>query len=817
MTTRRLLCLHGHFYQPPRDNPWLDTVEVQDSAYPFHDWNARIAAECYEPNGAARIKTADGRIRDIVNNYERISFNVGPTLLSWLERERPKAYERILEADRASLRRCGHGNALAQGYSHSILPLCSPRDRRTQIRWGIADFRHRFQRPPEGFWLPELAVDLDTLRDLAREGIRFVVLSPYQARRLRAPDGDWFDVEGGRFDPSRPYRLNLGGDLSLAAFFYDGPIARALAFDGALKSPDALISALRLGFDARRGHDEVLTIAIDGETFGHHKKGADEVLAQALHQIDESDEFELVNLGEALDRLPLDWEAEIIEGSSWSCVHGLERWRGDCGCQSAGQVGWHQRWRAPLREALDQLRGHLDEIYEREARAIFVDPWQARDQAIGLVLDPTRSSQNALITRLAGRVLDPKERVRAFTLLDMERQALLMYSSCGWFFSELSGIETVQNLRYAARAIELAESLTGVDLEPIFRGALRRAESNLAQFGDGDGVFEQCVLPSRVPIESVAAHFAIASLFDTPAEEGLCLGHRYALSLCRRESLGGATLALGHLELESCRTAEQIDVSFVVLHFGGSDFRLGLTPFASPGAHSELSDRLLSTFGRGQIAPLLRDIDKLFPGRDYTLRDLFLDERRRMASLLLGDAMGRYENLYQGVFETNRRLMELLREIDSPIPLPLCVAADRSLSHQFEELVRRLEEGRVERAKAHAEFTQLKRTAEKLGVSPDLSPLKPAFDRMLRREMDRLGGYQSADAVFELTELIELTQRLGLHLDLSAVQNQLWALVASNAGGLDRDQIVRLAQKLWFEPQALENRAQRAASAPLAV
>lgn len=817
MTSRRLLCLHGHFYQPPRENPWLNTVEVQDSAYPFHDWNARIAAECYEPNGAARIKTPEGRIRDIVNNYARISFNVGPTLLSWLERERPKAYERILEADRQSVQRSGHGNALAQGYSHSILPLCSPRDRRTQIRWGIADFRHRFQRDPEGFWLPELAVDLDTLRDLANEGIRFVILSPYQARRLRAPDGDWFDVQAGRFDPTRPYRISLGGNLSLAAFFYDGPIARALAFDGALKSPDALLSTLRLGFDGRRGHDEVLTIAIDGETFGHHKKGADEVLAQTLHNIDNSDELELVNLGQALDSLPLDWEADIIEGSSWSCVHGLERWRSDCGCQTSGQPGWHQKWRAPLREALDQLRGHLDELFEREARALFEDPWTARDRAIGLALDSDRAGQNALLTQLAGRVLDPKERIRALMLLEMERQSLLMYTSCGWFFSELSGIETVQNLRYAARAIELALALTGIDLEPIFRSALQRAESNLPQFGDGEGVFEQCVLPSRIPLENVAAHFAIASLFDAPAEEGLQFGHRYTLTQRRRESLGSATLALGHLELESCRTAEQIDVSYVVLHFGGSDFRLGLVPYVSAAAHGDLEQRLFETFGQGQLAPLLRDIDKLFPGRDYTLRDLFLDERRRMASLLLGDAMGRYENLYQGVFETNRRLMELLREIDSPIPLPLCVAADRSLCHQFEDLVSRLEEGRIERAKAHAEFTQLKRTAEKLGVYPDLSPLKPAFDRMLRRQMEKLGGYQSAEAVFELTELIELTQKLGLHLDLSAAQNQLWTFVSSSAGCLDRDQIVRLAQKLWFEPQALESRAQRTSNLSLAV
>src|SRR5262245_39111529 len=387
MTPRRLLCIHGHFYQPPRENPWIEEVEVQDSAAPFHDWNERITAECYAPNAAARVKGPGGRIADIVNNYLHISFNFGPSLMAWLARRARSTYELILEADARSRDRRGHGNAIAQGWSHAILPLASPRDRVTQIRWGIADFRHRFGRDPEGFWCPETAVDADTLRALADEGIRFTVLSPLQAHRIRpvppaghheVEESAWQDAQGGRFDPTRVYRAALGGGRELALFFYDGPIARGLAFGGGLSSADDLVTQLESGFDPGRDHPEVLSVAVDGETFGHHRKGGDETLATALRRIEARGDLKLVNYAQALDLVPPTWEAEVIERSSWSCVHGVERWRSDCGCETSGRPGWKQAWRAPLREALDRLRDRLTVVFDHEGSRLFTDPERAR-------------------------------------------------------------------------------------------------------------------------------------------------------------------------------------------------------------------------------------------------------------------------------------------------------------------------------------------------------------------------------------------------------------------------------------------------------
>ncbi len=397
----RLLCLHGHFYQPPRDNPWLEEVETQDSAEPFHDWNERIATECYGPNGAARLKGPGDRIVDIVNNYLHLSFNFGPTLAAWLERFRPEIHAHVVEADARSLELRGHGNALAQGYSHAILPLCSPRDRLTEIRWGIADFRRRFQRDPEGFWLPETAADAATLAALAGEGIRFTILSPYQARRVRAPGGEWQDATGARFDPTRPYRVRAG-DRELVVFFYDGHIARDLAFGDALSSPDRLVRRLEGGFDPGRGHPEILAVAFDGETLGHHKKGGDEALAAALRRLASRPDLEVVNLGQALDRIPAQWEAEIVEGSSWSCAHGVERWRSDCGCQVGGEPGWRQAWRAPLRTALEGLRDRLAEAYIRKMSELVPDPWRTRDRYVEVVLEPSREEAPDFLRREGG-------------------------------------------------------------------------------------------------------------------------------------------------------------------------------------------------------------------------------------------------------------------------------------------------------------------------------------------------------------------------------------------------------------------------------
>ena len=791
--TRRTICLHGHFYQPPRENPWIEEVEVQDSAAPFHDWNERITAECYGPNGAARLKDERGRISAIVNNYRHLSFNFGPTLLAWLALRAPAVYQGVLQADAQSVRERGHGNALAQAYNHAILPLCSDRDLRTQIRWGVADFRDRFHREPEGFWLPETAADLRTLQALHDEGLRFTVLSPYQCTRVREPGGKWQDASGARFDPTRPYLVTLPSGAQLPVFFYDGPIARAVAFGEALHSGEDLVRRLEAGFSEARGHDEVLTVAVDGETFGHHKKGGDEVLASAIERLAARKDLQLVNLAQALELFPPQGEAEIVEGASWSCAHGLERWRSDCGCEGGGKPGWRQHWRAPLRKALDALRDELAALFEKELR------WEARDAYVEVLLD--RSRTQAFLARHAPGV----HPVRALQLLEMQRHALLMYTSCGWFFSEVSGLETVQILKYAARAVQLAREAAGVDLEPRFLAALEAAPSNLPELGNARRVYEQSVQPSVASLETVAAHSAIAGLAEGEPPRARIFCHEVRTTEQRREDAGTASLSLSRIEVRSLLTQETVDLTACVLHFSGADFRCGVRAF-DPQRFGRTRDLLFQGFDRLSLAQVVREIDREFPGREYTLRDLFLDERREVTRRLLLGTMERYEGDYLQIYEVNRRLIDFLREIDSPVPRPLQVAADVALTHAAREAAERLQH---EPAASLATLQDLLRTAQRLGARIDPQVLQGPWHAALKALFE-LSLRGQREQVPHLAALISQAPRFGLSLDLWSLQNQLWERARTAA--LDDAALEDFGSALWFSAEALRRRVGRAAA-----
>jgi len=512
----RYLCIHAHFYQPPRENPWLEAIELQDSAAPYHDWNERIANECYVPNGAARILDGQGRIAKIVNNYARISFNFGPTLLSWLEQHAPRTYERVLEADRQSLELfSGHGSALAQAYNHIILPLASSRHKYTQILWGIRDFQHRFGRDPEGLWLPELAVDVETLEVLSSLGIKFTVLAPHQARRIRhRPWEDWVHLDGAGIDPTRAYRCNLPSGRSLALFFYDGPISRAVAFEKLLLNGESFAHRLLGGFNDSRPWAQLMHIATDGETYGHHHPHGDMALAYALDYVERNRLAHITNYGEYLAGHPPTEEVEIAQNTSWSCMHGLERWQSNCGCNSGERPQWAQHWRRPLREALDWLRDELSPRYELAVRDLLRHPNEALDDYISAVLDRSPASVNAFFAKHATCELDADEQVRVLKLLEIERHLMLMYTSCGWFFDELTGLETVQVLRYAGRAVQLAEDLFGPPIEEQFLSRLEQAWSNISGMGNGRDVYERFVRVGVVGLPGVAAHYAISSLFN---------------------------------------------------------------------------------------------------------------------------------------------------------------------------------------------------------------------------------------------------------------------------------------------------------------
>jgi alpha-amylase/alpha-mannosidase (GH57 family) len=477
------LIIHGHFYQPPRENPWTGEVEREPSAEPYHDWNERVYAESYAPNAAA-------------GNYAKISFNFGPTLLSWLERAHPDTYQHVLAADKESAaQRAGHGNAIAQAYGHAILPLCNERDRLTQVVWGIADFRFRFGREPEALWLPETAANDATLALLIDQGLRYVILAPEQAKRVRAGD-QWLDVSDGKVDTTKTYSFEHpdGSGRSIAVFFYDGLLARAIAFEKALTSSRGLVD--RFIEVAQRG--ELINVATDGETFGHHFKFGDLCLAHALGVEAKEAGFWITNYGEYLDRHPPVASVEIDnglhgEGSSWSCTHGVARWTRDCGCHTGGEAGWNQAWRDPLRVALNYLRDDAALKFENRGGELLRDPWAARNDYVSVLLDERTRAD--FLARHAVRALSDAEQTRAFSLLEMQRSALLMFTSCGWFFSDLAGIETILIMRYAARGLDLQNQLGFDAPRKQFLDLLSNAKSNEPEKGNGAEIFSRFADP----------------------------------------------------------------------------------------------------------------------------------------------------------------------------------------------------------------------------------------------------------------------------------------------------------------------------------
>ena len=751
----RYLCIHAHFYQPPRENPWLESIELQDSAAPYHDWNERIANECYVPNGAARILDGHGHIAKIVNNYARISFNFGPTLLSWLEQHAPRTYERILEADRQSRELfSGHGSALAQAYNHIILPLASARHKYTQILWGIRDFQHRFGRDPEGMWLPELAVDVETLEVLSSLGIRFTILSPHQAGRARRRRWeDWTQLDHGEIDPSRAYRCNLPSGRSLALFFYDGPISHAVAFEKLLSNGEGFAQRLLGGFNDNRPWAQLMHIATDGETYGHHHHHGDMALAYALDYIERNHLARITNYGEYLAAHPPTEEVEIIENTSWSCVHGLDRWQQDCGCNSGDRPQWGQHWRRPLREALDWLRNQLAPRCELEARELLRDPAEAGEDYISAILDRSPASVNAFLARHGARELDTDDQVRVLKLLEIERHLMLMYTSCGWFFDELTGLETVQVLRYAGRAVQLAEDMFGPLIEEQFLTRLEQAWSNISSMGNGRDIYERFVRPAMAGLPGVAAHYAISSLFN--GYRGRTSAYCYRLDLQESRVLenGKAKLALGRARITSRTTRERLAFSFAVLHFGDHNLKAGVCPFPGENAFRMAVQQAAQAFLGGDLTGCSRALDERFQGATYSLRSLFRDEQRRILGRILESTVSEAEAACRHVYEHHAPLLSFLAELQTPLPGLLRAAAETVLSSEVERALAEPEPD-LERVRT------LLDTAARQHVSLDTAGLEVALRQRLNAAVEQWARKPADLHLLELAESVASVARV---------------------------------------------------------
>jgi len=723
----RYVCIHGHFYQPPRENPWLEAVETQSSAAPYHDWNERITAESYAPNGAARVLNGQNKIIRIINNYGRISFNFGPTLLSWLKDNAQRVYSMILDADANSQRRFGgHGSAMAQVYNHVIMPLASTRDKITQVRWGIADFESRFGRKPEGMWLSETAVDLETLDIMAAHGIRFVVLAPHQCARVRElavaeksgksdakgrstkqaaienaavdganvaaatpsgspgasePDAEasWKETPSAEVDTTRAYLVQLQESRSIAAFFYDGPRSRAIAFEGLLNDGETFARRLLGGFSDKSDHAQLVHVATDGESYGHHHRYGEMALAWALKWLENEGKVKLTNYGEFLEKFPPAYEAEIVEDTSWSCAHGVERWRSDCGC-NGGRQGWNQQWRKPLRESLDWLRDTVAPLVKARGVELFKDVDAARNGYISVILDRSPESVDAFLAMHASHNLSPAERVMAFELMELERHAQLMYTSCGWFFDEISGIETVQIIAYASRVLQLARLIFGEDaahLEAEFEQQLEAAKSNIPEQQNGASVYERYVKNMQVDLEQVGAHYAISSVFTSYPDQTDLFCYSVRRLEYGVENSGRGRLAIGKAHIRSRITDEQETVVFAVLHFGDQNISAAVKSHKQEeeGLYEEFARAVRGAVVRADFPEVIRGFDRYFGETNYSIQSLFRDEQQRIMEIILKPRLQRVEASLASIYEDQASLLHFLGATGLRRPAALTLAA----------------------------------------------------------------------------------------------------------------------------------------------
>lgn len=668
--TEKFICIHGHFYQPPRENPWLEFIELQDSAYPYHDWNERVTAECYAPNASSRILDEKGLIAEITNNYGKISFNFGPTLLWWLKESEPEVYQSILNADQESQKSfSGHGSALAQVYNHLIMPLANRRDKITQVTWGIKDFESRYGRKPEGMWLAETAVDVETLEILASCGIKFTILEPQQAQRVRSDEkSPWKDLKPGQIDTTRPYEVVLPSGNHLACFFYNGPISRAVAFENLLDRGEVFADRLLGAFPKTQDKSCLVHIATDGETYGHHHHFGDMALAYALRTIEKHPEVQLTNYGEYLEKFPPRQQVEIRENTSWSCSHGIERWRSDCGCTTDGRAGWNQAWRKPLRESLDWLRDNLAEPFENKTKNFFADPWTARNDYIQVILDRSPENVDRFFARHASRDLQDSEKITVLKLMELQRHALLMYTSCGWFFEELSRIETVQIIQYAGRALQLAKEVMDVDLEEGFLKILEQARSNIPQLGTGRDIYQKFVKPAIVDLTKLSAHYAISSLFEEFSKKERIYCYLVDRELQEGMEAGKVKYRLGRARFTSLITGESALISYGAIHLGDHQVHGGVRHFQGEDFFQKMKEEIQEAYSRGNFAEIIRSMDKHFGASTYSIRSLFIDEQRKVLDNILEATLEEIEMLHAQVYDQRAALIQFLADTDSGVP-----------------------------------------------------------------------------------------------------------------------------------------------------
>ncbi|UCF82880.1 MAG: DUF3536 domain-containing protein [Desulfobacteraceae bacterium] len=780
----KYLCIHGHFYQPPRENPWIGAVEYQTSARPYHDWNDRITRECYGPNTRARLHGKGGRILKLLNNYEYMSFNFGPTLLSWLEKAHPWIYNQVLVADRASRDRYqGHGNALAQVYNHIIMPLARRRDKLTQIRWGLADFMQRFARKAEGMWLAETAVDTETLELMVQEGIKFTILSPTQAKSVRplaltgeSVDNDWQDVSEGRIDPTRPYRvwLDKNSRRFIDIFFYNGLLSRAVAYEKILASGENFLSRIQQAFGDHRDGPQLVSIATDGESYGHHFKFGDLALSWLFHQLEKTGSIKLTNFALFLECFPPKHEVKLFENSSWSCFHGVDRWRADCGCSVNQTPGWNQAWRAPLREGLDWLSHELETIFKEQSKRLLKDPWKARDDYVTVFTNPSDQGRKRFFQHHAAHRLGTDEKIETLLLMESQRMSLYMFTSCGWFFDDISGLEAAQVLKYAARAIDLVRPWVKRDLEEGFMGFLSRATSNDPVYRDGVRVYQRLVQPSRIDPSNATAHCALGTLAGVHPQEA-CVFSEMVRSVWQRDLRDHDLHAvLGESQVVEKVTGQEYSRTYLALRRGASQLRC-LTGESVAKLDQEQTVR--------ELEPLLASaepekIQSVFSRqmrqvKSYEFQDLIPDTRKCLVEGLARIVYGQIKGSILEHEKALREFMLFLEHTGESAPQILGNAFSLLISDQLAALMTADQE---ELDADWEDFNRIVKQARHLELVLNMPEFRKKAQELILREMEKLTLSGNPDAMKKVINFLNMVEELHLELDLWECQNMVYDL-----------------------------------------
>ncbi len=804
----RYVCIHGHFYQPPRENPWLEKVELQESAAPWHDWNSRITAECYLRNSASRILDRNGDIRKICNNYSRMSFNIGPTLLSWMQEEAPRCYQAILEADKLGQKRfSGHGPALAQVYNHIIMPLAGRQDKVTQVRWGIEDFKTRFGRQPEGMWLAETAVDTETLEVLAENGILFTILAPKQAAEVRliGATSPWVNVRGEKVDTGRAYLCALPSGKSITLFFYDGQISQAIAFGGLLNNGENYAHQL-VEARHRPGQPTLSHVATDGESYGHHHDNGDMALAYCLETIDNGIEANLTIYGEFMSFYPPEHYVKIVENSSWSCAHGIERWRSDCGC-SDGTKGHHQKWRAPLREALDWLKKQCDAIFEAEAGKLLNDPWVARDSYIKVILNRSPENVTGWINQHAKAAVSQAERTRILQLMELERAALLMYTSCGWFFDDVARIETIQILRYAARAVELAQIITDVNYDAEFMKLLEKVPGNLPEFRNGERVYSLLAKSSRLSPEQMAAQCGIMSLFPEFPKQATNGSWETESDISTvGSSLGGeksssSAFSYGTVRVRSRITEEESIFLIAANYRSGISVICGVKPENAMRRVPEAEGAELRKMFAGSDSKAMID---MFRHNLFSLRHILLDSQRSLLDKLLKWDVAKIEKDVRSIVRDYDQLLEYMTTLEVRPPSIISIAAEIALTANVVHILESEAPG-LEDIRRHLKL------AQRWKIKVDNVRIGFLISDWLKLQMESL--HSSPDDLPRIENILNLLNMFidecGWHLSLYDAQNIYCEIrkvhynLLKKAGPAIRSAFHMLGRRLKFSEESL--------------